>query len=569
MLRELRIKNVAVIEEALVSFNDGFQVLTGETGAGKSILIDSINMALGERVSRDIIRSGEDFSQVDITFEVVVDKTINEIADLGVDASDGIVLISRKISTDGKSKCNINGRLMPLNIVKEIGEKLINIHGQNDNQNILSSKSHIVFLDAYAENESIKDEYLSQYKKVKDIWAEIDALNTDENEKERLVELLSFQVGEIDEAKLKIGEEEELLERRDFLANAEKIVENAGGAYYNLHGGNESGGAYDDLMAAVKKLDNIKDYDAKVSGYCDTLTSVLADVEDVMYELRSYIDSINYSEKELDSIENRLSLIASLKRKYGRTVEEILVFAEKGRERLSAIGSSDERLIELNSELNKEKAILNELGERLTRSRVDASIELQKAIMVELSELDMQKIRFSVSVSPLYDGEGEVKYTRNGCDNVEFMISANPGEALKPLSKIASGGEMSRIMLAIKSVLSDSDRVETMIFDEIDTGVSGRAAQKIAEKIGMISKKIQILCITHLAQIAAMADYHYLIEKNSDDLTTKTTVRCVEDSERVSELARIIGGVVVTDKTVEAAREMLALAENYKNLLGD
>ncbi len=568
MLRELHIKNVAVIEEATVSFNDGFQVLTGETGAGKSILIDSINMALGERASRDIIRSGEEFAQVDITFEVEDNKTIDEIEDLGVDLGDGIILISRRISADGKSKCNINGRLMPLNIVKEVGEKLINIHGQNDNQSILSPKSHIIFVDEYAENQSLKNEYLTQYKKVKDIQAEIDTLKTDESEKERLVELLSFQVGEIDDAKLKAGEEEELLERRDFLANAEKIADNAGGAYYNIHGGDESGGAYDDLMSAVKKLENIKDYDVKISEYCETLTSVLADVEDVMYELRSYMDSINYSEKELDSTENRLSLIASLKRKYGSTAEEVLDFAEKGRERLSLIESSDERLIELNNELNKEKTILNELGEKLTKSRVEASLKLQEAIMVELSELDMQKIRFSVSIAPLYDGDGEIKFTQNGCDDVEFMISANPGEELKPLSKIASGGEMSRIMLAIKSVLSDSDRVETMIFDEIDTGVSGRAAQKIAEKIGKLSKKRQILCITHLAQIAAMADYQYLIEKNSDDLSTRTTVRCVEDDERISELARIIGGVMVTDTTQDAAREMLSMAENYKKSVG-
>ena len=568
MLRELHIKNVAVIEEATVSFDNGFQVLTGETGAGKSILIDSINMALGERASRDIIRSGEDFAQVDITFEVEDDKTVDEIAELGVDIDDGIILISRRISADGKSKCNLNGRLMPLNIVKEVGEKLINIHGQNDNQSILSPKSHIFFVDEYAENDSIKCEYKEQYKKVKNIQTEIDELKTDESEKERLVELLSFQVGEIDEAKLKAGEEEELSERRDFLANAEKIAESAGGAYYNIHGGDENGGAYDELMSAVKKLENIRDYDGKISEYCDTLSSVLADVEDVMYELRSYMDGINYSEKELDSVETRLSLISSLKRKYGSTIEEILEFAENGRNRLNAIESSDERLEELSKELLKEKGVLTDLADKLTRSRVDASLKLQEAIMIELSELDMQKIRFSVSIAPLYDAGGEIRFTSNGCDDVEFLISANPGEELKPLSKIASGGEMSRIMLAIKSVLSDSDRVETMIFDEIDTGVSGRAAQKIAEKIGKLSKKRQILCITHLAQIAAMADYQYLIEKSSDDESTRTTVRCVEADERISELARIIGGVMVTDTTIDAAREMLSLAEAYKKSVG-
>ncbi len=565
MLRELHIKNVAVIEEATVSFNEGFQALTGETGAGKSILIDSINMALGERASRDIIRSGEEFALVDITFEVDNQSILDEIEEFGIDVSDGIVLISRRISADGKSKCTINGRLMPLNIVKEVGEKLINIHGQNDNQSILSPKSHIVFVDEYAQNSEIINEYKEQYKKVKDIQEEIESLRTDESEKERLIELLGFQVGEIDDAKLKTGEEEELEERRSFLANAEKIAENAGGAYYGLHGGDENGGAYDNLLSAVKKLENIRDFDGKISAYCDTLTSVLAEVEDVMYELHSYIGEINYSEKELDSTENRLSLISSLKRKYGSTIEEILDFAEKGRERLSAIESSDERLEELTAELNRERVVLGELAEKLTRSRVDAALKLQECIMNELSELDMQKIRFSVSISPVTDIEGEIRFTSKGCDDVEFLISANPGEELKPLSKIASGGEMSRIMLAIKSVLSDSDSVETMIFDEIDTGVSGRAAQKIAEKIGKLAKKRQILCITHLAQIAAMADYQYLIEKNADDVSTKTTVRCVEGDERIQELARIIGGVMVTDTTIDASREMLSMAESYKS----
>ena len=565
MLRELHIKNIAVIEEITVQFNNGFQALTGETGAGKSILIDSINMALGGRGSRELIRTGAEFASVDLTFEIENQTIINELAELGIDCDDGIVLIARKLTADGKSKCNINGRLMPIGMVKEVGEKLLTIHGQNDNQSILSPKSHIGFVDEYAENSEIMAEYKEQYKKVKEIQAELAELSTDESEKESLTELLSFQLSEIDAAKLKIGEEGELTERKSFLQNAERIAEGADGAYYDLHGSDDSeSGACDFISDAVRRLEGIKDYDSKLSEFYDVLVSVMADVDDVMHELHSYIDAVNYSPTELDDIEGRLSLIYNLKRKYGNSVEEIIEYANNARERLEAIESSDERLTELTQQLETEREKLDEIAQKLTKSRVDAAYSLQENIMNELADLDMQKIRFSVSICQSYDNDGEVKYSANGCDNVEFLISANPGEELKPLSKIASGGEMSRIMLAIKSVLSDSDLVETMIFDEIDTGVSGRAAQKIAEKIGALAHKRQILCITHLPQIAAMADYQYKIEKNSAEDSTRTTVTCVSGDDRINELARIIGGVKVTEITFSAAKEMVDMAEKFK-----
>lgn len=568
MLRELHIKNVAVIEDATIEFNNGFQALTGETGAGKSILIDSINMALGGRGNRELIRTGAEFASVDLVFEIEGKETIQRLEELGIDCEDFIVAVSRKILPDGKSKCHINGRLTPLNVVKEAGELLLTIHGQNDNQSILSPKSHIRFVDEYAGAGALLDEYREQYTLLKKIKASLKELDTDENEKERLAELLSFQINEIDSAKLKADEETALLERRTFLQNAEQIAESAGGAYYALHGSDESNnGACDALGDALRKLEIVREYDTRLDGFYNTLSAVMADMDDVTYELRSYIDDVDYSQAELDATEERLSVIADLKRKYGQSIEQVLEFAEKSRARLETIEKSDEKRAELLQSLEDERQKLAEISDRLTSLRVSAAIRLQESVMKELADLDMQKMRFSVSVSPIVDESGKSKFAYDGCDCVEFLISANPGEELKPLSKIASGGEMSRIMLAIKSVLSDTDNVETLIFDEIDTGVSGRAAQKIAEKMGMLAKKRQLLCITHLAQIAAMADHHYLIEKTSCEDSTRTTVCEVSGEERITELARIIGGVMVTELTERAACEMLDMAAAYKNSL--
>lgn len=565
MLRELHIKNIAVIEEASVEFNEGFQALTGETGAGKSILIDSINMALGGRGSRELIRTGAESASVDLAFEVDDTETIAALTELGIDCEDYTVVISRKMFPDGKSRCHINGRVTPLNVVRDAGALLLTIHGQNDNQSILSPKSHIYFVDDFAGTDTMLTAYREQYEKVRKLRHELSELDSDEHEKARLIELLSFQVDEIEAARLKPDEEQQLEERRSFLQNAEQIAASAGGAYFALHGGDESdNGACDAVADALRKLEAAKEYDPKISGYYDTLSSVMADMEDVTHELRAYVDSIDYSTAELDDTESRLGLIASLKRKYGQSVEEIWEYAEKSKERLAAIERSDERRAELEEALARELEELSTLAGALTEKRTVAAHDLQEKIMAELADLDMQKMRFAVSVTPLTDEDGSQKFAALGCDSVEFLISANPGEDMKPLAKIASGGEMSRIMLAVKSVLSDTDAVETLIFDEIDTGVSGRAAQKIAEKMGMLAKKRQILCITHLAQIASMADHQYLIEKSSDDNSTRTTVRLVEGSERRTELARIIGGVKVTELTQNAAQEMLDLAAAYK-----
>lgn len=563
MLRELHIKNIAVIEDVTISFGEGFHVLTGETGAGKSILIDSINMALGERTAKDLIRTGADSASVDVVFEVAP-SVAEKLEELGAEPEDGMLYISRQITSDGRSKCRLNGRLVPLSLLKDISVYLLTIHGQNDNQSILSPKAHIHFVDAYGGYGSLLEEYGVQYQRVRGIRAKLDKLVTDEAERTRRMDLLSYQINEISSVRLKAGEEEELEERREYLSHIEQIVENTSRAYASLYGDENQEAAYDQIAAAVHGLESIHTYAEQLGGFYDTLSSVLAELEDVTHELKSYLNRVDYQQGELDALEDRLAVISDLKRKYGGSVEAVLDYLEQAKNELAEIENSDAARVALTAELEKEQTVLRGLADELSARREETAIALQTSIMGELSDLDMQKMRFSVQVEPLEQADGTPKYTPLGCDRVEFLISSNPGEALKPLAKIASGGEMARIMLAIKSILAGSDLVETLIFDEIDTGVSGRAAQKIAEKICMLARDHQILCITHLAQIASMADIHFLIEKTSDDLYTRTTVTPLDGGKRKAELARIIGGVKITELTLQTAQEMLDMAESLK-----
>ncbi len=561
MLRELHIKNVAVIEEITVDFFSGFHVLTGETGAGKSILIDSIHMGLGGRTSKDLIRTGAESATVDLCFEVN-SAAAKGIEELGVDTEDGMLYISRKLDTDGKSKCRINGRMVPLSQLKEAAAYLLTIHGQNDNQSLLDPKTHLQFVDRFGKNTDLLARYRAQYQKVLDCEKRLDSLVTDEKEKAYRVDLLRFQIQEITAANLTDGEEEELLQRQEYLSHFEQIAQSGSGAYEALYGA-ESAAAYDQVSYALHQLEDVRRLDETLEGYYQTLHSVLADLEDVTHELKSYMEQVEFDPSELEQIGDRLQLIAGLKRKYGGTTADLLAYLEKAEEELSGIENSDALRETLTKELEKEKAVLGDLAKELTLRRTETAKDLQIKIMEELYDLDMQKMRFSVGIEPIQK-DGAPHFTADGCDRVEFFISGNPGEPLKPLAKIASGGEMSRIMLAIKSVFADGDVVETLIFDEIDTGVSGRAAQKIAEKLCMLAKHHQILCITHLAQIAGMADVHYLIEKHSDQESTATSVRQLDETERKAELARIIGGVKVTDLTMQAAQEMLNLAAAVK-----
>lgn len=564
MLKEIHIKNVAVIEEVRIGFGGGFNVLTGETGAGKSILIDSINMALGARSSRDIIRSGCDFALVDLCFEVNSTSVLDTLSELGIEAEDQLVIISRRLGTDGKSVCRINGGIVPAATVREIAPLLIDIHGQSDNHSLLSQKNHLKLLDQFGALCDAVEGYRTEYLAMKSLLAEINSLNMDREEKARRFEMLTFQADEIKAAALKPGEEDELLETRDRLYNMESIISGAGTAYAALYG-NDAGAAFDLLKSAQRALSDICRFDSKLAEGYDRLEGIIAETEDIASDINSCLSKTDFSMAELDMIEERLDLIGSLKRKYGNTIEEIIEFGKGARAEAEKIEKSDEQLVMLQSQYSTQLAKVADLAKGLSEMRKAAAKALEEKIAEELAALDMPKVRFAISLTEK-SGDGGVQYSESGADNAEFLISTNPGEELKPMAKIASGGELSRIMLAVKSVLSEADGADTMIFDEIDTGVSGRAAQKIAEKINALAKDRQIFSITHLAQLAAMADNHYLIEKKTDGEKTSTTVTPLNNDNRIDELSRIIGGVTVTELTRQSAEEMLAMARTKKGM---
>ncbi len=564
MLRELYIKNVAIIDEVRVEFSGGFNVLTGETGAGKSILIDSINMALGQRFSRDIIRSGCDFALANLCFETDSPHIENLLSDLGIDIEDGLLTISRKLGADGKSVFRINGGIVPGATVRELSEYLIDIHGQNDNHSLLSQKNHLRLLDEYGNLSDEIQKYSAEYKIMKSLHREIEELSMDEDEKMRRFDMLRFQAEEIRMASLRVGEDDELIGRREKLYNMESIISGAGSAYSALYGG-ESGTAFDLLKMAERSLSDIARFDSKLSEGFDRLTSVVAEVEDIASDINDCLSKSDFSMAELDRIEERLDTINSLKRKYGNTIDEIIAFGERAASDAEKMEKSDEQILILKKELAKQSAKVAALAEGLSVMRKTAASDLEKRIAEELSSLDMPKVRFCIDITES-TVDSEIQYTETGKDLAEFLISTNPGESLKAMAKIASGGELSRIMLAIKSVLSAAEDADTMIFDEIDTGVSGRAAQKIAEKICHLAKGKQIFSITHLAQIAAMADNHYLIEKNTTGERTSTSVRLLDEAIRIEETARIIGGVEITDLTRKSAEEMLSMAKTKKGL---
>ncbi len=558
MLKELYIKNVAVIDEAVIEFENGFNVLTGETGAGKSILIDSINMVIGSRSSKEIVRTGTDKAVVNATFEVNSEKVESLLSEYGIETDDGNIMLSRQISAEGKSVCRCNGMMLPLNCIREIGEQLVDIHGQHDNQKIMNKNSHIDFLDGYGKNVELLSVYKSDYAEYKEILHQLEELNTDKEERERRLDLISYQINEIEAARLKTAEDTELEERRAFLSNAEKIISGVETAYETLYGGEYQASAFDLVMKAEKELSGVKEYDSSISSYAERLNSAMAEIEDITSELKSFLNKADYSADELDEIENRLNVINNLKRKYGNTIEAINEYLEKIKEEYDKFSYSEESIKELCDKKIACEKKLEESADKLSKSRKKSAKELEVKISSELSDLDMPNVRFVVKID-----EGE--YTANGKDKVEFLISANAGEEPKPMSKIASGGELSRIMLAIKSVMTDSEYSETMIFDEIDTGVSGRAAQKIAEKIAGFSGNCQVFAVTHLSQIAAMADTHFLIKKDSDGEKTYTKVKRLEKEDRIAELGRIIGGVSVTETTLRSAQEMLEMADNMKS----
>lgn len=548
MLEQLTIKNVAVIDKLDVSLKDGVTVLTGETGAGKSIIIDSINMILGSRANKELVRRGTDRAEVQAVFGMT-EPVRAVLEENDIDTEDDEVIITRRVTSEGKSAARINGTVVTLNNLREIADMLINIHGQHDNQALLDPQRHIQFLDAYAHSEQAISEYRELYNRYRKTEKRIGGLRTNEQEKEQIIEFLTYQINEINAAALVPGEEEELLAARKLLENAEKINICAQKAYAHLYELPDGMSAYDMISEAVEAVAEIEELSPELSSACEALRSAMYTVEDAAVEVRNFGSSVEFDARALDETEERLDLIHRLERKYGSTVDDILSFAKKAQAELDDIVMSDERIKELESELESIAADMNKAAEKLSVQREKAARMLEAEIESALHELNMEKARFSVKVE-------RQRPSANGMDSVEFMIATNPGEALKPLVRIASGGELSRVMLAIKSILAKSDSVETMIFDEIDTGVSGSAAQKIADKLKTIGREKQVICITHLPQLAAAADNHFLIVKDVEGELASTSLEELDINGRVRELARIVGGGAAGE---EYARGMLGV----------
>ena len=549
MLSLLHIENIAVIECSDISFDRGFNVLTGETGAGKSIVIDAICAILGERAYRDMIRTGANKACVRAVFTEVPEYPW--FAENGVEY-DPETVIQREIYLDGKNICRVNGSLVSVSILRKLGIQLINIHGQHDSAQLFDENNHLTLLDAFASNEALRDEYAQAYQAVSSLRSEISRMTMDEGEKLRRMETLKYQIEEISKAGLEIGEDERLEQRRKLLQNAEKLAASLDTATDCLYGGDETEGAASLLAQAQKELSRVGRYTDALSGLLEKVTDLMYQVSDAAEELRDARDELSYSADELERIEQRLHTIHKLRRKYGADCGEILEYLEKAKAELDEIEFSDDHLEKLKAKCAKAEDAAWALAKQLRQNRKAAAETLRGQILTELAQLDMPRVQFDCQFTQLELGI-------NGADAVAFYMSANAGEALKPMSKVASGGELARIMLAMKNVLARQDRVDTLIFDEVDTGVSGRAAQKVAEKLRSVAATKQVLCVTHLPQLAALAQTHLLIAKSERDGRTYTTVTPLDIEGRKKELARIIGGSKITETTLKSAEEMLQL----------
>lgn len=551
MLSSLQIENVAVIQKAEVHFKPGLNVLTGETGAGKSILIDSINAILGNRTSKDLVRTGASKAVIRAAFEEVPGTVLDSLEKAGYERSDALML-SREITAEGKSTCRINGMPATAAVLRELCGGLININGQHDSVGLLNPARHLGILDDYAQNSAEFQDYYVLYRELVRIKRELDVMITDEAEKQRRIDLLSYQVQEIEDAELTAGEEQTLESRRKILANASAIRDKIAQSYALLSGDDEASGAVDLLGEASNAVDAAAQLDDALAGASSQLLDLYYNAKDVAADLIGRLDSYDTNDAELDEIEQRLDLIYKLKRKYGDTVEDVIAFGQNAREELERIQSSQERYDHLQAEKLRLYALAREKAEALTQTRLRAFEELNKRISGTLDFLNMPGVRMTL------------RHTRgplasHGQDSIEFYISTNPGEAPKPLAKIASGGELSRITLAIKNAMADKDAVPTVIYDEIDSGVSGKAAGRIGEVLRQSAQGHQILCITHTAQIAALADCHLLIQKNVANDRTYTEIHPLDEEGRVEALARLISGDHVTELSRANAREMLGL----------
>lgn len=550
MLLSLQIENIAVIEKAGIEFDSGLNVLTGETGAGKSIVIDSINAVLGERASRDLVRSGSTGAQVSALFINISATALSQLEALGYGPDeDGMLLIQRQIAADGKGSCRINGQITTVSMLRSVGRILVNIHGQHENQALLSSERHVEYLDRMANLLPLRMDYQAAYKRLCSIRAQLEEADMDESMKARKMDMLRYQIEEIEKADLREGEMDELLSQRLLYRNAEKIADALTYARTALHGDEDTEGVLSTLSTAASALSGAGQYMEEAQGLSQRMENALFELQECGEELREYTSRIEYDPSELDEIENRLEQLRRLTGKYGPTETDVLAFLENARQELDAIETSDAHLARLRAELEEAEEVAAEKASALTEARKAAGVVFCRDVMEQLAFLDMPGVAIDVSIE-------RAPLSSTGGDKVEFLIAANPGEPPKSIAKIASGGELSRIMLAIKSVLADVDDIDTLIFDEIDTGISGRAAQKVGMKLRQTAKNRQILCVTHLAQIAAQAHNQYLIAKSVRDGRTYTQVTHLNDDGRERELARIIGGEV-TEAALQTAREML------------
>lgn len=556
MLQNLHVKNLALIDECEVEFSNGLNILSGETGAGKSIIIGSINVALGEKVSKEMLRNNSESAFVELIFTVDED-TKKKLMELDIDMEDDTVILSRKI-TSQRAIGRINGEAVSVSKMKEVASYLIDIHGQHEHQSLLNKKNHLEILDSYA-SEKLADkkrklaETFKEYKKLKEEYAKS---NLDAEQRNRELSFLEFEVKEIEEAQLVVGEDAELEKDYKKFLNGKKIMEGINAAY-SITGG-EDGNASELIGRAVREISLVSGYDEALSGLEEMLVEIDNLLNDFNHETMSYISGAEFDEENFYNIEKRLDLINHLKSKYGQTIEEILDAYKEKSDRITVLSDYDEYLRKLSDDLAKKESELDKISNEVSKIRKEVSVELTESITDALKDLNFLDVTFEMEFGRLKD------YSVNGIDDPEFMISTNPGEPVKTLGKVASGGELSRIMLAIKTVMAESDNIETLIFDEIDSGISGRTAQMVSEKMNTLGKNHQIICITHLPQIAAMADSHYLIEKSVEDQNTYSRIYELSQEASIKELARMLGGVKITDTVIESAREMKEMARMKK-----
>jgi DNA repair protein RecN (Recombination protein N) len=568
MLLQLNIRDIALIDQVNIELGSGLNILTGETGAGKSIIIDSINAVLGDRVSKEIIRTGSEKAVVEAVFQTDTGRVSDILGEIGIEPEeDGTLILSRELTQSGRNTCRVNGRLVAASLLKSLGERLIDLHGQHDNQSLLRVESHIDLLDSFGGEviQSIKREYTALHEQYREVRAKLKALSGDPGERERKMDLLKFQIDEIKKAKLKPGEEEELNKQKTLLANSEKISEALTTAYGLLSSG-ESGKkpAADAMNEALSQLGTVSRLEDEFEELRKRLQDIIYQMDDLTADIRRNIENIEYDPAQLEEIEERLDLLYKLKRKYGSSIQEVQQFCVSAQEQLSEMEKSEETAGDLRNRQAELDRQLFETSCRLNDERKKAASLLEESIGRQLDDLEMKRARFKAEIQfdDAVGAQGGRKYTQNGLNRVEFLISANAGEPLKPLAKIASGGEMSRIMLAIKTILAEVDKIPTMIFDEIDIGISGKAGQKVGEKLSYISKGHQVICVTHLAQIACMAGSHYLIEKISGEDNTRTTVELLDKTEKIKEIARLIGGSEASSASLKYAEEMINNAKN-------